>query len=121
MADAQTQATLATVEAFNAAFHRRDVDGVMALMTDDVVFENTEPAPDGTRYQGALAVRDFWERFFASTPQARFTTEDIFAAGDRCTVCWRFDWDDRGGHVRGVDVMTVCDGRVAVKQSYVKG
>lgn len=121
MADAQTQATLAVVEAFNEAFNRHDVDAVMALMTDDVVFENTEPSPDGTRYEGAAAVRGFWERLFGSTPQARFTTEDIFAAGDRCTVCWRFDWNDQGGHVRGVDVMTVRDGRVAVKKSYVKG
>ena len=32
---------------------------------------------------------------------------------------WRYYFD--GGHVRGVDVFTVRDGRVAEKLSYVKG
>ena len=53
------------------------------------------PPPDG-----------FWEGFFASTPKAVFR--------------WTFHWDDRGGHVRGVDVLTVRDGKVAQKLSYVK-
>jgi hypothetical protein len=29
----------------------------MTLMTDDCVFENTWPAPDGERYEGQVAVR----------------------------------------------------------------
>lgn len=100
--DATTQATIATIEAFNDAFNRHDMPAVMALMTEDVVFENTNPAPDGTRYEGAAAVRGYWEHLFGSTPQAHFTTEELFAAGDRCVVRWRFDWDDHGGHIRGV-------------------
>jgi ketosteroid isomerase-like protein len=112
-------ATLATIERFNAAFNRHDVDAVMALMTDDVVFENTSPAPDGERHEGQAAVRAFWEHFFATSPNARFEVEDIFAAGDRCTVRWRYDWD--GGHIRGVDLFRVRDGKVAEKLSYVKG
>jgi len=32
---------------------------------------------------------------------------------------WRYDWD--GGHVRGVDLFMVRDGRIAEKRSYVKG
>ncbi len=121
MSKDETQATLDTVEQFNLAFNRLDVDGLMALMTDDVVFENTYPAPDGERFEGAAAVRAFWERFFAATPLAHFTTEEIFASGDRCVVRWRFDWDGEGGHIRGVDVMQVRDGKVAEKLSYVKG
>ena len=45
--DNATEATLTTIERFNAAFNRHDVDAIMALMTEDVVFENTSPAPDG--------------------------------------------------------------------------
>lgn len=115
-----TQATLATVERFNAAFNTHDVEAIMALMTDDVVFENTSPAPDGERYQGQQAVGQFWQQFFASSPQARFKTEDIFAAGNRCVVCWTYYWNDTG-HVRGVDIFTVHDGKIARKLSYVKG
>src|SRR5215470_8977244 len=111
MADDLARGTLDVVHRFNDAFNRHAVDGVMALMTADCVFENTFPAPDGERFDGAAAVREFWARFFTATPHARFETEEIFAAGDRCVVRWIFHWDDRGGHVRGVDVMKVRDSR----------
>jgi ketosteroid isomerase-like protein len=111
--------TLQAIEAFNEAFGRHDVDAVMRLMTDDCVFENTFPAPDGVRHEGQAAVRTFWEGFFASTPSARFETEELVAFGDRAFARWVFRWAD--GHVRGVDVFRVAGGRVAEKLSYVKG
>jgi ketosteroid isomerase-like protein len=110
---------LDVIARFNAAFDARDVDAVMALMTDDCAFETTAPGPDGVRHEGAQAVRAAWELFFASTPTTTFTVEDAFGAGDRAVQrCW-FDWGT--GHVRGVDVFRVRDGRVAEKLSYVKG
>jgi len=111
------------IDRFNEAFNRHDVDAIMALMTDDVVFDNTTP-PDGQRYEGQAAVRAFWERFFASNPGAWFDGIDVFAADDRCTVRWIFTFDKNdpaSGHVHGVDVFKVRDGKVAEKLSYVKG
>lgn len=52
------------MNAFNEAFGRHDVDAVMNLMTDDCVFENTLPPPDGDRYVGQADVRKFWQEFF---------------------------------------------------------
>lgn len=124
MTDKQQEETLAAIQRFNDAFNRHDVDGVMAAMTEDCVFENTSPAPDGERYIGQAAVRAFWESFFAASPQATFDTEDIFASGDRCLVRWRYRWvaaDGTPGHIRGVDVFRVRDGKVAEKFAYVKG
>lgn len=121
--DAVTTATRAAVDRFNDAFGRHDVDGVMAAMTDDCLFENT-PAPDGERYEGQTAVRAFWSEFFASSPDARFTTEDSYFSGDRCIIRWRYDWssgDGTTGHVRGVDLFRVRDGKVSEKLAYVKG
>ena len=121
---ADTTTTLDVIDRFNEAFNRHDVEGIMALMTNDVVFENTSPRPDGERYDGQESVRGFWEQFFASSPNARFDTEDIFAGGNRCTVRWIYNWidaDGKRGHVRGVDVFRVRDGKVAEKLSYVKG
>lgn len=117
--DERTATTLAAIARFNEAFNRHDVEDVMAAMTDDCLFENTDPAPDGERYQGAAAVREFWDGFFQSNSLAKFVAEEQFAAGDRCVVRWRYDWAD--GHVRGVDVFRVCDGRVSEKLCYVKG
>jgi len=115
--------TREVVDRFNEAFNRHDVDAIMALMTDDCVFENTRPAPDGTRIEGQGPVRAFWEQFFSNSPQARFEAEDAFDAGDRCVVRWTYHWvkESGTGHVRGVDVFRVRDGKVAEKLSYVKG
>jgi ketosteroid isomerase-like protein len=111
------------VEGFSEAFNRHDVDGIMRWMTADCVFENTRPAPDGTRIAGHAAVRAFWEEFFRRSPQARFETEELIVAGDRCVVRWVYSWvrDGNAGHVRGVDVFRMRDGKVAEKLSYVKG
>jgi ketosteroid isomerase-like protein len=119
----RTRATMDAVRRFNTAFNRHDVDAIMAAMTEDCVFENTRPAPDGERFEGMGAVRAFWEGFFERSPRARFDEEDSFAAGDRCVVRWTYHWQRDGvaGHVRGVDVFRVRDGRVAEKLSYVKG
>jgi ketosteroid isomerase-like protein len=110
------------VAAFNEAFNRHDVAGVMALMSPDCVFEGTAP-PDGDRHEGADAVRAAWERLFASSPTARFTTEEMIACGDRVVVRWRYEWRNAegGGHVRGVDVFRLRDGLVVEKLAYVKG
>jgi hypothetical protein len=43
----------------------------------------------------------------------------MVVAGDRAAVRWRFDWGD--GHIRGIDLFKVRDGKVAEKLSYVKG
>ena len=122
--DKQTAATIAAIQRFNDAFNRHDVPAIMAAMTDDCLFENTYPPPDGERHEGQQAVGAFWAEFFRSTPDARFETEELFACGERCVVRWRFHWGEKGeqaGHVRGVDLFRVRDGKVAEKLAYVKG
>jgi ketosteroid isomerase-like protein len=108
---------------FNAAFGRLDADAVMALMTEDCIFENTFPAPDGEQYAGARQVHEFWSRFFESTPSARFEAEETLVFGERAVVRWVFHWESDGvaGHVRGIDLFKIRGGKVAEKLSYVKG
>jgi ketosteroid isomerase-like protein len=106
------------VSAFGAAWSAHDLDAAVALVTDDCVFDATGPAPEGTRHVGREAVRGAWEPIFADAT-AHFDAEETFGAGDRVVQLWRYSWD--GGHVRGVDVFRVRDGRVAEKLSYVKG
>ena len=116
--------TAAALSAFSAAFGSGDVDAIMALMTEDCVFEATGPAPDGVRRTGAADVRAAWVELFGGTLDAAFTEEESFVAGDRGVLRWRFTWrndDGTPGHVRGVDVLRFRDGLVAEKLSYVKG
>ena len=110
---------------FNEAFNRHNVPEMMKLMTEDCVFENTDPAPDGTRYSGKEAVTQFWQDFFRQSPKARIEIEEIFGMGNnRCVMRWRYQWVDaagKKGHVRGVDIFQVRDGLISEKLSYVKG
>jgi len=116
--------TLETVTRFNEAVNQHDLEATMALMTDDCVFENTYPPPNGKRFVGQNSVRSFWSDFFESSPQARFEFEEVFASGERAFVRWLYRWqnaDETTGHIRGVDIFTVRTGKVAEKLSYVKG
>jgi ketosteroid isomerase-like protein len=117
--DETSRTTAVVVRKFNAAMNAHEIDNVMSLMTSDCIFENTQSPPDGTRYIGTDAVRTFWEEFWRGTPQAHFDEEDLIASGDRCTVLWRYSWGN--GHVRGVDILRVRDGKISEKFSYVKG
>jgi ketosteroid isomerase-like protein len=111
------------VERFNDAINRHDAAAVAALLTDDTVFENTAPAPDGTRLVGKPAVAAYWEKWFVSNPDAKFEAEDVVVAGDRCTVQWIYRKTRAGKpwHLRGLDLLTVRDGKIAAKLAYVKG
>lgn len=120
----KAESAIRTVLAFNEAFNQHDVAGMMALMSEDCVFENTHPAPDGTVYTGKEAVTQFWQEFFQESPQAQIKIEDIFGFGRRCIMRWRYTWVDEAGnegHVRGVDLYQEKDGLIREKLSYVKG
>jgi hypothetical protein len=122
--DPLTQTTLDTLRRFNDAFNRQDIAAVMAEMDEDCVFENTYPPPDGERSGGFAAVQATFGAFFASSPQAFFEFEEIFAFGERAFQRWTYRWvDARGvpGHVRGVDILRVRGGKILEKFSYVKG
>jgi ketosteroid isomerase-like protein len=110
--------SLAVVQTFGAAWGAHDLDATLALVTDDCVFESTEPGPDGARYEGRDALRRAWQPIFDDI-HAAFEVEEIFATADRVVQRWRYSWVD--GHIRGVDVFLVRDGLVAEKLSYVKG
>lgn len=107
------------IDQFNAAWNAHDLDAALALVTDDIVFESTGPAPDGARYEGREQVAEAWRPIFGD-PSSRFSVEEAASAeDDRFLQRWLYEWS--GGHVRGVDMFQVRDGRIAAKLSYVKG
>ncbi len=121
---ARVESAIRVALAFNEAFNRHDVAGMMQLMSDDCVFENTHPAPDGTVYAGKAVVTQFWQDFFRDSPHAQIEIEEIFGLGMRCIMRWKYSWVDaegKKGHVRGVDIFQVKNGSIAEKLSYVKG
>jgi predicted SnoaL-like aldol condensation-catalyzing enzyme len=118
------ESAMRTVLAFNEAFNRHDVEGMMGFIGDECVFENTSPAPDGALYTGKEQVAQFWRDFFRGSPQAHIEIEEVFGLGERCVMRWIYRWENAAGeegHVRGVDIYRVRDGSILEKLSYVKG
>jgi ketosteroid isomerase-like protein len=115
--------TRTVIDRFNDAFNRHDADSVAELLTDDTVFEDTSPQPDGRRIEGKAAVVAFWREWFARNMDAVFEAEDTIVCGDRAVVRWVYRKLRNGQpwHLRGVDVFTVRGDKVAAKLAYVKG
>ncbi len=112
------------VRRFGAAWEAWDMELALSVLAPDAVFESTGPSPEGRRLEGVDAIRAEWLAMADATKDPSFTFEEAFVAGDRATARWRFGWtndDGSAGHVRGVDVIRVADGRITEKLSYVKG
>src|SRR5262245_17488783 len=53
---------------------RRDLDGLIATLTGDCVYE---VVPTGQRWEGHAGAREFYQTFLAAFPDVRFELEDI--------------------------------------------
>jgi ketosteroid isomerase-like protein len=112
------------LDAFAAAWNRHDVDGLMACMTDDCVFEDSAgPDVTGARHVGPEAVRRAYAAVFATYADARWNQPRHFVAGDRAVSEWTFTGTTKDGtrvEVNGCDLFTLRGGRIALKNSYRK-
>ena len=119
----EEQATREAVDKFNEAFNRHDGDRLATLLTDDTVFEDTSPAPDGRRIEGRAAVTEYWRGWFARNADASFEAEEAIVSGNKVVVRWVYRKVRNGQpwRLRGVDIFTVRNGKVAAKLAYVKG
>jgi ketosteroid isomerase-like protein len=115
---------LKLLDRFAAAWNRHDVDGLMACMADECVFEaSSGPEVAGARHVGRDAVRRAYADVFAAFPDARWNEPRHFVAGDRAVSEWRFTGTTTTGarvEVNGCDVFTLRGGKIAVKNSYRK-
>ena len=114
-----------TLTSWNKAWERYDLDGVMELFHDDVLFDNWT----GGQARGKEALRRAWTDWFADNGGFRFTEEETFIdeVEQKVLYRWRLDWPSmEAGHEgkpetrRGVDVMHFQDGRIIRKLTYSK-
>jgi len=119
--DPESAKTEAILQRFNQVFLQHDPEPLAELVADDCVIENTQPAPDGARYEGKQACVALWTQI-ATSPGIHFEPEAILARGDRGEIRWRLVWGpEHSDSVRGVNLMRVRDGRIVEAQGYVKG
>ncbi len=94
------------------------------MMTADCVFEaSAGPQVDGQRSEGSNAVRSAYAAVFEAFPDAHWANAKHFGAGVRWASEWTFTGTNRDGkrvEVTGVDLFTLRDGRIAIKNSYRK-
>jgi len=105
-----------------ARLNARDLDGFMAAIAADVVFDFPGQTAHSGHHVGKTAVRAFFESMLAAHPEVRFTlrhvaVEDILAMGGTNTLLieWDLDYTDVTGrwfHNAGVTVGTARGGRI---------
>ena len=119
-----TDPTFDLLEAFAQAFNRHELGTLMRLMTEDCVFEaSAGPDAEGQRHTGRTAVAAAFAEVFSTYPDARWNDPRHFWAGDRAVTEWTFTGTKADGswvEVKGCDVFTLRDGRIAIKNSFRK-
>jgi ketosteroid isomerase-like protein len=115
----------AFVDRFNTVWNGHDVDGILSMMTDDVIFEASfGKDPWGSRVVGKPAVREFLEEMFQRVPDIRWDEIRHTAHAELAVVEWLTTGTPRGGtrfEVQGCDLLTLHGGKIAAKRSYRKG
>ena len=106
---------------FTDAFNRDDLDGVMAMMAEDAVYEEFT----GTVSCGKAAIRAAFEpQFRGDFGKMRFETEDLFAdaATGKALIRWICRLETRRGPAswRGLDILHFENGLVKQKLTYAK-
>ena len=110
---------------WNQAWDRYDLEGVMQLFHDEVIFENWT----GARVQGKKKLLASWMPWFENHGGFRFTEEETFidVSQQKALYRWRLDWpsaesglEGKAETRRGVDVLHFKDGKIIQKLTYCK-
>ena len=118
-------AALKLLDAFADAYNRHDVDGIMALMTQDCVFLSYfGPHAHGERFEGFEKVRQRVAAGLADFPDARWSDLNHFASGNRGVSEWTF-CGTRCGTTEcvercGLDVFTFKGDKIHIKNTFHK-
>ena len=109
------------VERYRAGWFGRDVDAIMAVVTDDIVFDNLTA---GERVEGAAAFREHVAGIHERWPDLTFEEHALYLADDTGVVEWtarataadgrHLEWD-------GIDVINSRDGLIARNAVYSSG
>jgi len=107
------------------AWDHHDLDVVMQLFHDDILFENWT----GGRVEGKQALRRAWDSWFANHGNFKFIEEETFIdeTSQKALYRWTLEWPSRERGFegdreqrRGVDVLHFRNGKIIKKLTYSK-
>jgi ketosteroid isomerase-like protein len=110
---------------WNQAWDEHDLNGVMGLFHEDVLFENWT----GAKVQGKGALHQAWKPWFENHRGFRFTGEDLFIDETEQKVLyqWCLEWpssekgyEGKPERRHGLDVIHFRNGKIIRKNTYSK-
>jgi len=116
---------MSALKEWNRAWDNHDLEGVLKLFHDEVLFENWT----GGRAVGLEGLRKAWAPWFANHGGFRFTEEDTFIDEKEQKALYRWElswpslekgWQGKPEKRRGVDVIHFKDGKIFKKLTYSK-
>lgn len=114
----------AFVRGFIKVWDEHDVNGILNMFTEDVVFEAPSGKEScGTRLLGKAASREFITDLFKRIPDAHYDELRHFACLEHVLVELVRTGTLRGGtrsEVHLVDILTIRDGKIAAMRAYGK-
>jgi ketosteroid isomerase-like protein len=123
MSEQQTRRQQLLVTLFEA-FNRHDADGVMACMTDDIVFDTAVgPEMFGRRIVGTGDVKAAFEKVWADMPDVSWICTAHHVFGDRGLSEWIFRGTTASGtriEAEGCDLFTFSGEKLARKSAFRK-
>lgn len=107
-----------------AAFNRHDSDGVMAYMTDDIVFDAAAgPDVNGRRFAGTESVRAAFEGVWTGMADASWQCTNHSVFGERAISEWIFRGtakDGRRVEAEGCDLFAFRGEKICSKSAFRK-
>ena len=118
------EVTTEFLDGFADGWNEHNVDKLMSFMSDDPLFQlSAGPDVDGGRYEGWDEVKAGFQAVLDTFQDGRWGDASHFVAGDRGVSEWTFTatgGDGKRIEVRGCDLFTFKDGKIAVKNSFRK-
>jgi ketosteroid isomerase-like protein len=109
---------------FGKAFNKADVEEIAACVTDDFEWRLASgDRPSGTVLRGKDDLRRYFADKSQAPRQARYSEARIHRAGDKLFGTFRVTGTDAEGRSfdrYGIDLYELRDGRIALKDSYLK-
>ncbi|UXI00098.1 nuclear transport factor 2 family protein [Photobacterium sp. TY1-4] len=118
------EVSVAFLQAFSEAWNNHDIDALMTFMTDDCTFHTAAgPGLQGSSFTGRDAVRESFQQVWKTFPDAAWLNGEHFVCGNRAVSESTFCATKPDGsriEARMVDVFTLKDGKILVKNAFRK-